>query len=331
MSESSFGVRSSTVSPPSSSRPSSAPRALTMTRPCAFLTARVPSPLSSGRAAVADATAGAAIARMTKRTTSFRICTRSIDSLGVPSMRETLGKCNPGGGAPAAEFPATVARVGEVAGFGTIVLVVALGFSVALGASKLADKVPIPAPAFFLVAAAIASDLFPQLHDHLTIRDVERIAVVALIVILFGGGYEIGLHRFRASVVPIASLGVVGTFATAGVIATFAHVAFGLGWTTAGLLGAALAPTAPAVMFSVLGGREIAGRTGTILQGESGANDPVGIALMIGMIDIATKSDASFLAVGREFVVEMAVGLAIGIAGGLLETWLLRNLSLPNL
>ena len=58
-------------------------------------------------------------------------------------------------------------------------------------------------------------------------------------------------------------------------------------WTAAGLLGAAVAPTDPAVMFSVLGDREIGGRSGTILQGESGANDPVGIALMIGMIELA--------------------------------------------
>jgi cell volume regulation protein A len=219
----------------------------------------------------------------------------------------------------------------EVTDFGTIVLVVALAFSAALAASKLADFVPIPAPAFFLVAAAFASDVFPALGDRVSIQEVERVAVVALIVILFGGGYEIGWRNFRASSIPIASLGVLGTFATAAVLAVFAHAALGFDWKLAGLLGAALAPTDPAVMFSVLGGREIAGRTGTILQGESGANDPVGIALMIGMIDVATKSHAEYGSVALEFVVELAVGLAIGLAGGLAETWLLRNLSLPNL
>jgi cell volume regulation protein A len=218
----------------------------------------------------------------------------------------------------------------EVTDFGTIVLVVALAFSVALATTKLADLVPIPAPAFFLVAAAVASDLFPALGDRIEIREVERVAVVALIVILFSGGYEIGWRRFRASAIPVTSLGVLGTFATAGVIAAFAHVALGFEWKTAGLLGAALAPTDPAVMFSVLGGREIAGRTGTILQGESGANDPVGIALMIGMIDIATTTHSSFWSVGEEFLVEMAVGLAIGLAGGFFETWLLRTVTLPN-
>jgi cell volume regulation protein A len=220
--------------------------------------------------------------------------------------------------------------VAEVTDFGTIVLVVGLGFTLALAASKLLERVPVPAPAFFLLAAAIASDVSPRLGTYVGVRDVERVAVVALVVILFGGGYDIGWRRFRRSAVPIASLGVLGTFATAGVLAVFAHYALGFDWTEAGLLGAALAPTDPAVMFSVLGGREIAGRTGTILQGESGANDPVGIALMIGMIELATHDDATFWVVGREFAVEMAVGLAIGLAGGYLEHWLLRRISLPN-
>ena len=102
----------------------------------------------------------------------------------------------------------------ELTAFGTIVLVVALGFTVALAASKLADKVPVPAPAFFLVAAAVASDLFPSLGHHVSIRDVERIAVVALIVILFSGGYDIGWRRFRESAVPVTSLGVLGDYVT---------------------------------------------------------------------------------------------------------------------
>ncbi|HSP70959.1 MAG TPA: cation:proton antiporter [Gaiellaceae bacterium] len=218
----------------------------------------------------------------------------------------------------------------EVVHFGTVVLVVSGGFTLALAAAKLTEYVPIPAPAVFLLAAAVASDLYPHLGHYLSVRDVERLAVVALIVILFGGGFDVGWRRFRASVVPITLLGVLGTFATAGVVALFAHWALGFTWITAGLLGSAVAPTDPAVMFSVLGGREIAGRTGTILKGESGANDPVGIALMIGMIALATHPGSSFWIVGREFGIEMAVGLAIGLAGGILQSWLLHAIELEN-
>jgi len=174
----------------------------------------------------------------------------------------------------------------------------------------------IPAPALFLVAAALLSDAFPGLA--LSINTVEWIATVALVVILFDGGASIGVPRFRAAVWPIALLGTVGTFATAGLVTLFAHWAFGWSWLLAGLLGAAVAPTDPAVMFSVLGGREVGGRTKTILEGESGANDPVGIALMLGLLQLATHPDATFWIVVRTFVEQMAIGLAFGVIGGLL-------------
>src|SRR6266699_1595852 len=113
-------------------------------------------------------------------------------------------------------------------------------------------------------------------------------------------------------------------------MALAAHSLFGLSWTFASILGAALAPTDPAVMFSVLGKREVGGRTGTILEAESWANDPVGIALMIGMIELATSDHGTVWTVVREFALEMSVGLAVGIAGGYALLWLMRHLTLPN-
>jgi cell volume regulation protein A len=217
----------------------------------------------------------------------------------------------------------------ELTTFGTIVLVVAGGLLLALIATKLSERFPVPQPALFLVLAAVASDVFPELADRLSIQDVERIGVVALIVILFNGGTLVGWRRFRVAAVPIFSLGVFGTFATAAVIAVAAHYLFDFSWTIAGVLGAALAPTDPAVMFSVLGQKEIRGRAGTILEGESGVNDPVGIALMIGMIELAHDADASFWVVVEEFSLEMSIGLVAGLLGAAAMRPLLR-FSLPN-
>jgi cell volume regulation protein A len=192
------------------------------------------------------------------------------------------------------------------------------------------ERLRIPSAALFLVAAAAASDLFPALDDGISIVTVERVGVVALIVILFEGGMDIGWRRFRVAAVPILSLGVLGTFASAGLIAVAAHGLLGFSWITSGLLGAALAPTDPAVTFSVLGGREIRGRTGTILKGESGANDPVGIALMIGMIELATSDQGSFSTVIEEFAVEMALGTLVGALGAALLLPLMRKVPLPE-
>ena len=218
----------------------------------------------------------------------------------------------------------------EIADFGTVVLLLSAGFALAVLSTKLTERLPIPSPAIFLVAAAIASDLWPSLYDHAPIRSVERVAVVALIVILFNGGLDIGWPRFRRSLAPIVALGIFGTFLTAGIVMVFAHYVLGFGWMLAGIAGAALAPTDPAVMFSVLGNHEIGGRSGTTLEGEAGMNDPAGIALMIGMIELATHPDSSAAVVVREFAVEMAVGAALGIGGGLLLAAILRRIRLPG-
>ena len=76
----------------------------------------------------------------------------------------------------------------ELLEFGKVVLVVGAGFSLALASSELTGRFPLPRPAIFLFAAALASDLFPSLAERVSIREVERIGVVALIIILFDGG-----------------------------------------------------------------------------------------------------------------------------------------------
>jgi potassium/hydrogen antiporter len=214
--------------------------------------------------------------------------------------------------------------VAELGDFGLIVLVVASGVMLALLAAKLSERYPVPAPALFLLAALALPVALPH------IKTVERIGVVAVILILFDGGLSIGWRRFRRAVVPIAALGTVGTFTTAVVIAVCAHFLLDLGWTLSGVLGAALAPTDPAVMFSILGDKEIHGNTGTVLEGEAGVNDPVGIALVVGMVEFATTSGASPWAVVEEFVLEMTIGLAVGIAGAALLVVFMRRVRLPG-
>ena len=207
-------------------------------------------------------------------------------------------------------------------------LLVSTGFALAVVSSRLSERLRVPGSGLFLIAAALLSDVFPSLGD-ISIRTVERIGVVALAVILFDGGTRIGLRRFRTAAIPVLSLGILGTFATAGLLTLAAHWLLDFSWITSGLIGAAIAPTDPAVMFSVLGRREVSGRTGTILEAESGANDPVGIALMIGMIEFATSGNGTMWTVVRELALEMSIGLAVGVAGAYVLLLALRRLPLP--
>src|SRR3954470_22416484 len=212
----------------------------------------------------------------------------------------------------------------DITRFGASVLLVSIAVLVALTGNRISRAVHIPAPALFLVAAALASDIWPAL-GRLSADMDSRIVTVTLVIILFDGGITLGWRRLRPAVGAVLWLGLAGTVVTAAGLAAAAHGFFGFSWRSSLLLGTALAPTDPAVVFSVLGGREISGRSGTILEGESGANDPVGIALLISVLG-ATGSGASaaWAALGQ-FALQMTVGLAIGLAGGLGLRWTVRR------
>jgi len=219
--------------------------------------------------------------------------------------------------------------VHDVIPFAVIVACAALGLLAAAVSARLSERILVPAPAIFLIVASLLVDVFPSL-GALSVRADQRITTVALVLILFDGGMHIGVRRFRPVAGAVVWVGVAGTLVTAGALALAAHTLFGFDWRAALLLGTALAPTDPAVVFSVLGRREIAGRSGTLLEGESGANDPVGIALMLAILG---STGGGFHAIGHgvlEFGVQMVVGIAFGVAGGLAMRWLLQHLPMPN-
>ena len=218
----------------------------------------------------------------------------------------------------------------DILDFGRIILVVAGALSIAIFVRVFASRIGLPTAALLLIVAAVASEISDRLAGLLTFQDVQRVATLALIAILFDGGTSIGLQKFRTAAVPITILGVLGTFATAPLVAVAAHYLLGFDWTVSLLIGAALAPTDPAVTFSVLAGKEVEGRSGTILEGESGFNDPVGIALMIGMIELAVHPSAGIADVAWEFLREMGIGLAVGAIAGVVMLQALRRVPLPD-
>lgn len=200
----------------------------------------------------------------------------------------------------------------------------------ALLTSRIANVVRVPAPLLMLVAAAVTAQIFPATH-HLERQTVDRLVVLALIFILFDGGAQIGWSKLKPMLSPILLVAVIGTFLTAAIAASLLVTVVGLQWYPALLIAAAVAPTDPAVVFSVLGHREVSGGTGTVLQGESGGNDPVGIALMLGLLAAGAITSKSMLHVGREFLIEMVVGTVLGIVGGLAMNWFNRAVRLPGL
>ncbi len=216
----------------------------------------------------------------------------------------------------------------DVEPFGLAILLVAAAALLAVLSNRISQLIRVPAPALFLIAAAVASELAPSLRS-LPIKVDERLVTIALIFVLFDGGLHIGWRRFRTAAGAVVWVGVAGTAVTAGALALAAHFFFGFEWRTALLIGTALSPTDPAVVFSVLGRREVSGRAGTILEGESGANDPVGIALMVSLLGTSGSGWHEVLGGTGQFALQMLVGGAVGVLGGLVLQQVMR-LPLPN-
>jgi cell volume regulation protein A len=217
----------------------------------------------------------------------------------------------------------------DVTRFAALIALISAAGLVAVLSSYVSRTTRIPAPLLFLAGSIVAVRVLPDLQSPPD-RTVQRLVTVALVVILFAGGSQIGRRRFREARGPILALGVLGTVLTAVAVAALARLTLDIDWYQALLLAAAIAPTDPAVVFSVLGHREIRGRSGTILQGESGANDPVGIALMASLLGAGALEWSTAADVVVQFAVQMVVGAAFGIVGARLILWFVRRVPMPT-
>lgn len=212
--------------------------------------------------------------------------------------------------------------------FAVAVLVAAAAGLVVLAGSHLSDRLKLPLPALVLVASAVAARAVGMGAPSETV--VSEVVSIALVGVLFNGGMHVGLARFRSEASTILVVGVAGTFGTVAGATVLVHAVLGVNWYVSLLLATALSPTDPTVVFSVLGRRQVGGGSGTVLEGESGANDPVGISLMTALIAGGGLTAAGAGQAVVTFVLQMAVGAGVGLAGGRLLLWVMRHVPLPG-
>jgi cell volume regulation protein A len=163
--------------------------------------------------------------------------------------------------------------------------------------------------------------------DYELARDI---GIIALILILFEGGLTSGYAGLRPVLGGALSLATVGTVITALLTGLAAAWLFDLSTLEGLLLGAILAPTDAAAIFSVLRGSSLRRRLALTLEGEAGLNDPVAILLVIGFIDWIEQPGYGFPDLGGGLVFKLAVGWAIGWALGWLAVRTFRRLRLET-
>lgn len=122
---------------------------------------------------------------------------------------------------------------------------------------------------------------------HIQFNNVELARVVGiagLALILFEGGLSTSWRRLREVAIPALTLSTIGVIITALAVGYAAHYLFDLGWGTSLLLGAVISSTDAAAVFATLRFTSIKRRLARTLEAETGGNDPMAIALTVGLI-----------------------------------------------
>ena len=144
----------------------------------------------------------------------------------------------------------------------------------------------------------------------------RTVGIVGLAIILFEGGISTPWRAIRPVIVPATALSTVGVAITALVTGLIARAVFPLSWPASFLLGAVVASTDAAAVFSTLRVTRLRRRLARVLEAESGANDPVAVALTIGLIQWVEDGSYGYVDLLGLVARQLAVGLAVGVAIG---------------
>ena len=197
-----------------------------------------------------------------------------------------------------------------------IVLLVAFSLIIiaCLFLNKLSGKIGVPALLLFhllgmgvrLAGTGMGENIYWVVRD---------ICTVALIFIMFYGGFGTRWSSAKPVARDSALLATVGVFLTAALTGLFCHYALRWDWTESFLMGAVISSIDAASVFSILKGKKLGLKynTAPLIELESGSNDAMAYMLTAVMMSVLSGTAT----VGNVIWFVFAQ-LVFGVAGGLL-------------
>ena len=190
-----------------------------------------------------------------------------------------------------------------------------------------AQKLKIPDVAIFLI---VGIAIGPQ---ALGLVDIKADSALYQIILLFGasyilfdGGASLRLNILKRVWITIVVIATIGVLITAAITGFAAHVALGLPWIVALLLGAALASTDPATLVPIFRQVKIRDRVAQTVMSESAFNDAMGAIVTFGVLAVAMGTGEFSLTVSLlELLKQSAVGIVAGALLGYFAALLIAH------
>ncbi len=195
-------------------------------------------------------------------------------------------------------------------------------------AARLGSRLGLPSLLIFL---AIGMGLGQTILPFNDASMAHTLGYAALVLILAEGGYTTRWEDIRGALPQAVLLATLGVGVSVVLVAVLAHFVLGLPLPVAVLLGAILAPTDSAAVFSVLRRVPLPARVRAVVEGESGFND----APIVLLVTVATEwslgrgPEGGVPALVLIIVLQLAAGVAVGVAIGWLAVFVMRRIALP--
>lgn len=216
-------------------------------------------------------------------------------------------------------------------------LIGALLLFVAVLAGKAAYRLGAPALLLFLgVGVLFGYNDFVSFHS---VDFAEFVGMVALCIILFGGGMDTNFSDIRPVMLPgvvMATLGVALTATIVGLFIYFIAPVIGisqeLSLPFALLMAATMSSTDSASVFSILRTKKqgLMENLRPLLELESGSNDPMAYVLTVVLVSVVTGDSISASNVVGTFLVQMLVGGVLGYAFGRATVWIINKINIRS-
>lgn len=180
--------------------------------------------------------------------------------------------------------------------------------------NKLSSKLGVPTLlAFIVLGMFFGSDGVVKIpFDNYLLA--QEICSIALIFIMFYGGFGTNWSQAKPVAIRAAVLSSLGTTCTAGLVGLFCWQVLALPTLESFLLGAVIASTDAASVFSILRSKRLDLRehTASLLEVESGSNDPFSYMLTVILLSLMT-GEVSAPAFAYQIFAQLVYGGALGV------------------
>ncbi|MFX1560175.1 MAG: cation:proton antiporter [Promethearchaeota archaeon] len=221
----------------------------------------------------------------------------------------------------------------------SILVLIAIILILGVAIAKIAERYRVPHPIPLVLTGLLLGRILLILNPGATLVQIagfDFIAQLTLAAVLFYAGLTLNLRDLRLSIENVLLLATVGVLATAligGFTIQASTAALGVSVGIAAfLIGAILAPTDPAALFSVLesGGVRVKRKLFSILEGEAVFNDATSVILVILVFEPIVIASLANITEGinwgfivAEFLASMGLGVVVGYIVARIIGWLI--------